>query len=199
MNDWDKVSAPAEDAGATDWDAVSTPPPKRPPARRRSISRASVAIIALTVAVIGLSVFAGLNLFHIVNFNPGAFVPAQPVSATAQTGAIPATATVNAGAAATIQPARVAALQQLYTQDTGGTPALDDPLSDDRNNWGVFTTNWGGQCAFTGGAYHLSLKYAGYVLICTGADMGALANSANFALQVQIRVAQGDMGGFYFR
>lgn len=75
---------------------------------------------------------------------------------------------------------------------------MNDPLSDDRNSWGVFTTNWGGQCAFTGGAYHLSLSKPGYIIVCVGGAMGVLTSSANFALQVQISIVQGNIGGFYF-
>jgi hypothetical protein len=92
MDDWDAVSSPAEDAGgaatagrasaadATGFrDAASIAQPQRPPVKRRSISGSSIAIIVLSVAVIGLSALIGLSLFHIVDFNGAASAHTQPV------------------------------------------------------------------------------------------------------------------------
>lgn len=199
-DDWDSVSSPAEEDAA--WDAVSTPTlqespdsPPRPPSQdasaffRGRVSASFLIRLGLFIVVIGGLFAAGhFGLFH-VGIDGVTFAPA-----TAQTGAFaPANATATAQDVAT-----ATAAQQIYTQATSGTPALNDPMHDDRGSWGVFTTNWGGQCAFTARAYHVSLKYAGYVLVCTGADMDTLTNSANFALQIQIGIRQGNMGGFYF-
>jgi len=156
--------------------------------------------VALLVVVILLLAISGLVAFRVVSVHNASVA----ATATANAGAIAlaqgkATATAQARATATAQAVATAtAEQQIYAQATSGTPALNDPLSDDRGSWGIFTTTWGGQCAFTGGAYHLSLKYSSYVLVCTSADMGTLTNSANFALQVQISIVQGNIGGFYF-
>ncbi len=69
MDDWDDVSSLTEDTGKTHVkDAVPILRPQRPSVKRR-LAGSSIAIIVLSVAVIGLSVLAGLSLFHVLNFN----------------------------------------------------------------------------------------------------------------------------------
>src|SRR5207248_6597286 len=48
------------------------------------------------------------------------------------------------------------AQHNLYIEATRGTPALDDPLSQNNaNNWVEGTSSKGESCAFSGGAYHV--------------------------------------------
>src|SRR5450755_1708076 len=158
--------------------------------RRFSMNKLLLFSILAVLLVIGGSIgaFQGIRIY---NANIAA-------TATVQAGAT-VSAQTNATATATAQAVpTVTTEQQIYNQATSRTPAVDDPLSDDRNSWGVFTTAWGGQCAFTGGAYHLSLSKVGYWLVCTGGSMGVLKSSVNFALQVQISIVQGNYGGIIF-
>jgi hypothetical protein len=174
MDDWDAISSPAEDTGATDWDTVSspvedagasaasTPLPQRPlkqvrPPVKLSISRRFVLL--------------GLAGLVIVALAGGAFAIYH--------ASRPSTATI---------------LQQA----TSGTPAIDDPLSSENGDgdFGILNTTWGGACASIGGAYHLTLAYPVYWIWCVSREGGNHLN--NFALQVQVNIEKGDGGGVVF-
>ncbi len=159
------------------------------PRRQASISTPLLKKAAIFGGVVLLLLVSSFGVFQGISIH-NASVSAN-ASVTALTTHMNATATAQAVPTVTTE-------QQIYNQATSGTPAVDDPLSDDRNSWGVFTTSWGGQCAFTGGAYHLSLSKVGYWLVCTGGSMGVLKSSVNFALQVQISIVQGNYGGIIF-
>lgn len=107
-----------------------------------------------------------------------------------------ANATSTAQALARAQAVATAtALQNIYTQATRGTPALDDPLSYDANNWDVGVANGGGGCSFSGGGYHAAIQQTGYYLPCFEQN----SNFSNFAYQVSMTFVQGDEGGIIFR
>jgi hypothetical protein len=194
MDDWDSVSDDTSPNSAPNpWDTVSTPqnqPPSfLPPTSRGVISMPFWGKAVLFVAIALVLAISGLGLFQAVLIHNGNAV----ATATAQAGA---TATEQTAATATVQAvATITTAQQIYAQATNGTPAFDDPLSDDRNNWGLLNTSWGGTCAFTNGAYHIALSKAGYWLFCVPIDM---TNLDNFALQVQMSIAQGNKGGVIF-
>jgi len=79
MDDWDDVSSPTEDTDKTNFkDAVLIPRPQRSSVKRKAPAGSSIAIIVLSSAVIGLSVFTGLSIFHVVNFNLAAAGSRQP-------------------------------------------------------------------------------------------------------------------------
>ena len=116
-------------------------------------------------------------------------------SATAQVEA-----TASAIAATDLATATVTALESMYTQATSGTPALDDPLSDNTGNhkWDEGkgqTVNTG--CAFTGGAYQASESQLGYFQPC----FAEATHFSNFAYQVQMTITNGNLaqGGVLFR
>jgi hypothetical protein len=109
------------------------------------------------------------------------------------TGQAQANATATAFAQVT---ATATALQNIYTQATSGSPAWNDPLSQqDNHNWEVDTKTGGGGCAFTGGAFHASMPQAGFFASCYAQG----SNFSNFALQVQMTILKGDRGGVIFR
>lgn len=97
-----------------------------------------------------------------------------------------------AGGAFAIYRASTATVLQ---QDTSGDPAINDPLSNNRNNWAIVNTSLGGTCAFTGAAYHISSPNSSYVIECTSAIAKSLNN---FAFQVQINIIKGDYAGIFF-
>jgi len=108
-----------------------------------------------------------------------------------------ANATATAQALATAQAvATTTALQNIYTQGTSGTPALNDPLSGYNGyNWDIGVISGGGGCNFSGGAYHVSIQTKGYFLPC----LGQSTSFSNFAYQVTMSFVRGDSGGIVFR
>ena len=123
--------------------------------------------------------------------------------ATAQTN-IFATATAVGAATATASTeasratATVTARQNMFTQDTTGTPALNDPLSDKtgNNGWDQGTNSVGNTgCVFTGGDYHASEARLGYLQPCIAEN----TNFSNIAYQVQMIIDKGSQGGIIFR
>ncbi len=117
-------------------------------------------------------------------------------TAQAQTNA---TATAVAQATAQVV-ATQTALQNLYTQATGGAPALNDPLSKP-DNYGWTNTqytdsngNYTGKCAFIAGAYHAGAA-AGYTTQC----LASATNFNNLVVQVQITIQSGHSAGLNMR
>lgn len=84
---------------------------------------------------------------------------------------------------------------ELYTQVTSGRPVLNDDLSgQDANSWDeTGATDFG--CAFTGGAYHISISTNGGVQEC----FAQTTNYSNFAFQAEMTTLSGDGGGLIFR
>jgi eukaryotic-like serine/threonine-protein kinase len=156
-----------------------TPPVPAGMPSRPSLARHWI-VIGLALLIISVS----LGLFNIIR------TPQITAS-----NASPSTSSVNANRAASATTAVTAtALYNTYVWATSGTPAIDDPLSNNSNGWGEFTTNWGGACSFTGGAYHLSIAKPGFWVWCTGRGM----DLNNFAMQVQMSITKGDDGSIVF-
>jgi hypothetical protein len=107
---------------------------------------------------------------------------------TAQQKVVTATA-ANATATAT-------GFQNLYNNASSETPVLDDPLHDNSKgySWTDGNNNYGGACAFTGGAYHVSQSNTQYFNYCA-----ASSNFNNFVFEVQMKIIKGDAGGVIFR
>ncbi|GAC1349113.1 MAG: hypothetical protein NVSMB27_19180 [Ktedonobacteraceae bacterium] len=123
-----------------------------------------------------------------VFLNGNASATAFIVAATAKA----ATAAAQAQAAAT---ATITAQQNLYTQATSGTPALDDPLRDNSRGY-----NWdqGSLCYFgADGAYHAIAPHGAraYLSRCFAEN----TDFSNFALQVQMTYGSGFGGAIFFR
>jgi hypothetical protein len=89
----------------------------------------------------------------------------------------------------------IAANPNPYTPGSGKL-ALIDPLSDNSKGyaWNA-STGTDGTCAFSGGAYHSSTPKTNFFYVCS-ADA---TDFSNFALEVQLKILQGDCGGMIFR
>lgn len=107
-----------------------------------------------------------------------------------------ANATTTAVAVATAQvQATMTAYVNMYTQVASGTPALNDPLTqNDANNWLLFSSN-GGACSFSGNALHAT-GIGGFCSART-TDFG------DFAYQAKMTFLKGSTsssaGGLMFR
>jgi hypothetical protein len=91
--------------------------------------------------------------------------------------------------------AGVAVHGRLYPY--GGTLVFSDPLRDNSqgHHWIVGSDNYGGNCEFTGGAYHISDSInSPYAYRC-----GTATDFSNFAFEAQMTILKGDAGGVYFR
>jgi hypothetical protein len=121
--------------------------------------------------------------------NANATATAQGSIAATAIAAMTATAQVNANTMATAT--AIAANPDPYPPG-GGTLALLDPLRDNSqgNNWDT-TAN----CAFTGGAYHVSAPDVRVFVSCAAKS----TNFSNFAYEVQMQIIKGDVGGIIFR
>src|SRR2546426_3030604 len=109
---------------------------------------------------------------------------------TAQANIAATTQAVNANTTAT---ASVIAANPDPYPPGGGMLALLDPLHDNSqsHNWATNTTN----CAFTGGAYHVSTPDIHVFASCAAQS----TNFSNFAYEVQMQIIKGDIGGIIFR
>ena len=188
-------------------------PPSQPPTQpRRGLSRTAL-IAAVLVAIIliagGISLIYYTTVYHPNQLHAQATSTAQTsqtrianATGTANTQATGtavaisnATATANAQATANVV-GTATALQNIYTQATSGSPALNEALSNNTgSNWDVDQAQGGGGCAFTNGAYHSSLMSKGFYFPCIAQN----SNFSNFAFQVQMNITSGDYGGLIFR
>jgi hypothetical protein len=122
-------------------------------------------------------------------------------TASAQATQAQATTTAQASAAstatATVQAqATAAALQELYSRSTSGTPALDNALNQQSAaNWDVYNAQGGGGCAFSGGALHASVIQSQFYVPC----FAHATNFSNFAFEAQVMIKKGDEAGLIFR
>jgi hypothetical protein len=111
------------------------------------------------------------------------------------------TAQVGATATSTAQAANVTATAgtfgNIFTNATSGTPALDDPLSDNtgKHKWDVTNGIVGSGCIFTGGAYHAIEDKQGFYQPC----FAQATNFSNFAYVVQMTIDSGKQDGIIFR
>jgi hypothetical protein len=105
------------------------------------------------------------------------------------------TATANAQVTAQVQ-ATMLAQQNLYAQSTRGKPTINTALKIDNGlNWDVYPTKDGGGCAFTANAYHSSVFQKNFYVPCITHS----TSYQNFALDIQMRILQGNEGGVIFR
>jgi hypothetical protein len=114
-------------------------------------------------------------------------------SATAQ--ALPS---VTAQAASDDATATATSMGTLLTQDTTGTPALNDPLSDNslNNSWDKgYTDNNNTGCNFVNGSYRVQEARRGFIFPC----FADATNFSNFVYQVSMTIVAGNEGGIIFR
>ena len=156
---------------------------QRRPARKFSASMIS-ALIALVVLAVG-----GSGLFTYMEFFSPSKSSSQGISATAT--ALARLATANATFSGL-------SVQDIYARVTSGKPVINDPLNnqagstwkDERLTTGTSIST----CTFSNGAYSI-----------TSADLhhmnclSSSGNFSNFALQVEMTIVKGDLGGICFR
>lgn len=211
-----KDASPARSAGS--W-----PPPPRN-VRRQTLPAGMVILItllALILIVSGLGfIIYTTTVQYSSNLHTQATAEAQSTATTLEqtrqvlqaTANTLSTAQANIDATATAQEVETAttiagvdqvtatasALQDMLTQDTSGTPALNDTLSDNssHNGWDKGINSAGNTgCEFKAGAYHASEAQLGYLQPC----MAETTNFSNFVYQVQMTIDAGSEGGIVFR
>src|SRR5579885_1701261 len=175
------------------------PPPPRP--RPPQGPSDAVKWLAITLALLLAAGGLGLAVYATINQYPLA-ATAQPL-ATSQ-AQIYASATAQAQPTATAQSAgdqataTATALNNLLTQDTSGTPALDDPLADNslNNQWATgYTDNNNTGCNFVNSSYQVQEALQRFIRTC----FAATTNFKNFVYQVSMTITSGNAGGILFR
>lgn len=154
--------------------------PQQPPQARRGRAGAVTAVILVLLLLIG----SGLGLYF------GYYQPRQT-----HTGGTVTAQTQIAGTAQVSQTGTAQAYQGLYTQVTGGTPALNDPLNAQTNSQWDDSTGTNGSCGFTGDSYASSVPDVNFFQPCYAEN----TNFSNFAFQIDMTIKQGDEGGIIFR
>jgi hypothetical protein len=165
--------------------------------------------LALLVIAGGIGLFFVIHANQIATTNTNATATANTaatvtenafnVMSTAQATSIAATADAS-NATATVQ-AQVAATASVVAANpdpyAGGTLALIDSLHDANSSpdWGTGSDNQGGNCTFTGGAYHVFESNVGVSYQC----FNSTSDFSNFAYEVQMQIVKGDAGGILFR
>ncbi|MGH2480351.1 MAG: hypothetical protein ACRDHW_11910, partial [Ktedonobacteraceae bacterium] len=200
------------------------PPPPRPRPRQGPSKAARVLTIVLAALLVagGLSaiIYAATNQYGLSvvaqrRLNVNATVRSQVASQATQVSSLQSTAqplaTTQAGVFATAtaqnqssQPAQDQAtatattMENLLTQDTSGTPVLNDPLSDNSmgNGWNeVSSDNQGTSCQFTDSAvYEVQEGLQGFLKPCFAAN----TSFTNFVYQVSLTINTGGQGGITF-
>jgi hypothetical protein len=174
-------------------------PPPLPPQRRGNRTGLIIGVVVLVLVIIVGGVLAVSRLG-----SQGSSATATPTVAPAQATAAAqahATATASAALTATAQ-AQVSATASViaanpnpYTPGTGQI-ALIDPLSDNSKGYSWDVSNeTNGTCAFSGGSFHSSTPKTNFYYFCTA----QATDFSNFALEVQMKILQGDCGGMSFR
>lgn len=85
--------------------------------------------------------------------------------------------------------------QDVYTTSTRGRPMINDPLSSPGSSIWSESGSTGNSCAFTSGAYHLSMSGNTLITQC----FSSANNLSDFAFQVRMTITQGSLGGLVFR
>jgi hypothetical protein len=216
-------SSTTQDSTISNDPTIATWPPPYPIYRRReTLSPATLAFIIILVTLLfagGLSlvIYSATQQYR-TNLDTQAALEAHATarvyaSVTAQAQAtnqalatvqthIDATATAQANALATATAqvnqatATATTFQDMLSSVTGGSAALNDPLSDNsqHNHWDEGATKTG-NCMFTGNAYQASEALQGYLQPCIAES----TNFSNFVYQVQLSITQGNQGGILFR
>src|SRR5579884_3925741 len=137
---------------------VPTLPPQPQTPQRRGLSGGAIALIIFLVVL--LLVGSGLIYYAGVYQPQQAHMQATATANSQLTGTAQAIAQSTQFAQAS---ATATALQNIYTQATGGTPILNDNLSaNSSNQWNEIA----GACTFTGGAYHSTVTQKGFFQPC---------------------------------
>ena len=207
---------PAETTRSTEsvW-----PPPPRP--RPRQGVPTKVKVLALTLAALlvasglGLIIYATTNQYNVAlatqqrlylkgtvdsqaTLAGSLRATAQPLATTQ--AQIDASATAQDQVTATIQAsgdqatATATTLGNLLTQDTSGTPVLDDTLNDNsmNNNWDTgYTDNNNTGCNFVNGGYEVQEALKGFIHPC----FATATNFSNFVYQISMTINGGSNGG----
>lgn len=184
----------------------------RNPRQNAGLSRGmtiSVIIIALLAMTSGIGLIFYASVLHPTQLRAQATASTQTqltmdAGATAKANAqVAGTAHALANVTATAQimataqaVATATALQTVYNQATSGNPIVNDSLrGQDGLNWDQYRAVGGGGCGFSGGAFHANMPQKGYYIPC----FAQASNFSNFALQVQMNIVNGDIGGLVFR
>jgi hypothetical protein len=198
------------------------PPPRpRPPQGPSDAVKWLALILALLLVAsgLGLAMYATLNQYtQALAGQQGAYLQATVNSQATTAGSLAATAQplatsqaqIYASATAQAQPTATAqaagdqatatatALNDLLTQDTSGTPALDDPLADNslNNQWATgYTDNNNTGCNFVNSSYQVQEALQRFIRTC----FAATTNFKNFVYQVSMTITSGNAGGILFR
>jgi len=207
----DPIAARQTPMYGTAFSQTHVPYPPQPQARR-GLSRGIVALIlilALLLVASGFGLIYYTTIAHPAQLHAQATAAVQAmlttnanstaVANTQATGTSVAysNATATVQTQATVQAQSTAtALQNIYTQATQGTPALNSSLAgQDNYNWDVNDTTDGGGCGFNAGTYHSTLFSKNFYFPC----FARASNFSNFAFQAQLTINQGDEGGLVFR
>ncbi|MGZ3618416.1 MAG: family 16 glycoside hydrolase [Ktedonobacteraceae bacterium] len=163
-----------------------TPPPSKPRSNHIGLI---IGIVALVLVVI----VGGILAISHLGTQQGSSTNVTPTTAPTQSPQDHATATAQAQASATA--AVNAANPNPYTPGQGKL-TLIDPLNDNSKGHAWDTSNQAdGTCAFSGGSYHSSTPKTNFFFLCTA----QATDFSNFAIEVQMKVIQGDCGGLVFR
>lgn len=192
------ASNPLEEPATRAREAVPSPTPALiqvvplpdvvQPAPHGPRHRAGGARGALLVALSLLLIIAGGGVgYYFFVVQPAAHN--DQVGLTGASGMTPNAATVQAEA--TIA---ASAPDVVYRQSVTGVPTVQDPLNaSNASAWKEYT-GANGNCAFTGGAYHINSLHAGLTTCFYPAR-----TFGDFALQVHMTIVRGDAGGVVFR
>ena len=139
--------------------------------------------VVITVLLIILALLAGSSLtyFYITAIARPAQLQTQATATTQTLTSVQSTGTITA-----TNP------QDLYTQATSGTPALDTSTSSQNaSDWQALGGN--GNCTFSGAALHAIASQE--IALC----LDQSTSFDNFAYQAQATITQGDLSGLLFR
>lgn len=175
---------------------------------RRPLSRGALLLsflLTLLLMASGVGLIYYATTWHPAQLRAEATATVKTLmNATAQASAtarVQATATGHAVATAQAQStaqvqSTATALQDAYARVTSGTPTIEESLSGQTaSNWDEYVSQDGGGCAFAGGALHASVLQKGYYIPCFAQS----SSFANFALEIQVKITNGDEGGVIFR
>ena len=85
--------------------------------------------------------------------------------------------------------------QDVYTNSTSGKPMINDPLNSPGSSTWSASGSIGNSCAFTNGAYHLSMSGNTFITQC----FSNTSSLSDFAFQIRMTITQGSLGGLVFR
>lgn len=149
-------------------------------------SRRNSMLIITLVAVLVVCIITGSGIIYYA-------AVAQPTALHAQ-----ATAAANTYATAQTRASATASAntpQGIFTLATSGNPTINDSLSNPDTSLWANHSHPTAQCAFTDGAYRVTIKATNYMYYCTPLS----SDFSNMALQVQMTIVAGNSGGIMFR